>query len=262
MSARQPSMGQFHLGRIIFSLLTFGLLALGGCAQHQPFPGWPLPEEVWPQPTVKLLPATPILRIEPGEHTAVVTGIDTDAAGRVLVTGSMDKTVRVWSLPEGRLLNTLRLPIVAGNEGEVYALAISPDGTTVAVGGWTGYKWDRSVSIYLFNRLSNQIVRRLTGLPNPISKLAYSQDGRYLAASLVGKTGIRIYRTNDWQLVAEDRDYRDSSSSVDFATDGRLVNTSYDGFIRLYGPDFKLLVKRETSGGQGNRIKIFMRSIT
>ena len=61
---------------------------------------------VWPQPAVKPLPTTPILRVEPGEHTAMVSSIDTDATGQVLVMGSLNKTVRVWSLPKGQLLNT------------------------------------------------------------------------------------------------------------------------------------------------------------
>jgi WD40 repeat protein len=81
---------------------------------------------VWPQPAVKPLPTNPILRVEPGEHTAMVSSIDTDATGQVLVMGSLDKTVRVWSLPKGQLLNTLRLPIGAGNEGQVYMRWLSP----------------------------------------------------------------------------------------------------------------------------------------
>ena len=58
-----------------------------------------------------------------------------DRAGKVLVTGSDDKTARVWSLPQGKLLKVLRPPIGAGSAGWVYAVAISPDGKTVAVGG-------------------------------------------------------------------------------------------------------------------------------
>ncbi len=43
-------------------------------------------------------PREPILRIETGMHTAGITRIGVDA-GRYLVTGSADKTVRVWEEP-------------------------------------------------------------------------------------------------------------------------------------------------------------------
>jgi WD40 repeat protein len=70
-------------------------------------------------------------------HTAAIFQIGVDAANRYLVTGSEDKTVRVWELASGRLLRTLRLPIGSGNEGKVFGVALSPDGTTVAAGGAT-----------------------------------------------------------------------------------------------------------------------------
>jgi WD40 repeat protein len=46
------------------------------------------------------LPSEPILRIETGQHGAMINRIGTDAANRFVVTASDDKTVRIWSLPE------------------------------------------------------------------------------------------------------------------------------------------------------------------
>ena len=97
--------------------------------------------------TAAEVPKTPFPRIETGMHTASIKRISVDRAERFVVTGSYDKTVRIWSLPEGKLLRTLRLPIGEGHVGKVYAVAISPDGETVAVGGWTGYQWEGSDSI-------------------------------------------------------------------------------------------------------------------
>jgi WD40 repeat protein len=70
-------------------------------------------------------------------HTAAITEISIDAANRFLVTASFDKTVRLWELPSGHLLRTLRVPIGEGSDGKLYAVAISPDGGTIAVGGFT-----------------------------------------------------------------------------------------------------------------------------
>jgi WD40 repeat protein len=131
------------------------------------------------------LPTEPILRIETGKHGALIHRIDTDAGNRFAVTASDDKTARVWSLPEGRLMRVLRLPIDQGDIGKAYAVAISPDGTTVAVGGLTGPAGHHN--IFLFDRASGELRRRLAGFPNIINHLAYSPDGRRLAASLGGR---------------------------------------------------------------------------
>jgi WD40 repeat protein len=47
----------------------------------------------------------PILRIETGMHTAVIKRIGVDAAERFLLTASDDKTLRLWDLHTGDLLN-------------------------------------------------------------------------------------------------------------------------------------------------------------
>jgi hypothetical protein len=197
-------------------------------------------------------PTAPIARIEPGAHTAPIKRIDTDAAGRLLITGSDDKTVRLWSLPDGKPLKTLRVPIGGGSEGKIYAVAISPDGGTVAAGGWTGYEWDGLNSIYLYEVASGRLVKRLAGLPDVINDLNYSPDARYLAAGLGGTNGIRIYRTHDWEPVYADSNFRDGCYSVDFAADGRLVGTSLDGRLRLYALEagrFRLVAEQKAPGG-------------
>jgi WD40 repeat protein len=157
--------------------------------------------------SAKKPPVTPVLRIEAGMHTAPIIRIDVDAAERFLVTASLDKTARVWDLANGQLLQVLRPPLGADDEGKLYAVAISPDGDTVATGGWTSYEWDDAISVYLFERASGRLVRRIPGLPEVINHLAYSSDGRYLVAALGGKNGIRVYDTRDWREVARDRDY-------------------------------------------------------
>src|SRR5678816_725784 len=91
----------------------------------------------------------PILRIETGMHTAAITEIGIDVTNRFLVTASFDKTVRVWELPSGRLLRTVRVPIGEGNDGKLYAVAISPDGGTIAVGGFTASARDGGSNICL-----------------------------------------------------------------------------------------------------------------
>jgi dipeptidyl aminopeptidase/acylaminoacyl peptidase len=157
-------------------------------------------------------PAEPQLRIDPGAHGATIARIDVDAAGRWLVSGSHDKTVRVWRLADGRLARTLRPPLGAGNLGKVYAVAISPDGEAVAVGGWTGGNASGEIAIYIFDRASGALRHRIPGLPNVINHLAYAPDGQRLVATLGGANGIRVYATGDYREIARDADYGDAAT--------------------------------------------------
>jgi len=195
-------------------------------------------------------PDEPILRIEAGMHTAGIWRIGIDRAERYLVTASFDKTARVWDLGRGELLGVLRVPIGSGNEGKLYAVAISPDGDTVATGGWTGYEWHGEHSIYLFDRASGRMKKRIPGHPNVINHLAYSPDGRCLVATLGQGNGIRVYRTRDYAEIYRDTEYDDHSQWADFDQRGCLVTSCYDGYLRLYDPSFRLIAKKKAPGGK------------
>jgi len=196
-------------------------------------------------------PTEPFPRIEAGMHTAPIIRIATDRAGRWLVTASLDKTARVWDLSTGALAQILRPPIGPGQEGKLYSCALSPDGETVAVAGWTGYDWDGSDSIYLFERRSGALKGRITGLPQVVNHLAYSGDGRYLAVAL-GKNGIRVFDTRGQFSPCRDTDFGNGSYWVEFDRSGRVVATSLDGELRLYGPPpaFPLLARKTAPGGK------------
>jgi WD40 repeat protein len=191
----------------------------------------------------------PVLTLDAGMHTAPIRRADVSATGTYAVSGSHDKTVRVWDAPPGRLLRTIRLPQGPGDVGKVYAVAISPDGALVAAGGFTAAA-DQPQSISLFDRDTGALVRRLDGLPNVVHHLAFSPTGRYLAATLGGTAGLRVYdRDTGWREVARDASYGDDSYGAAFAADGRLATTSIDGTLRLYDGAFRRVAAVKTTDG-------------
>jgi WD40 repeat protein len=197
----------------------------------------------------------PVLVIDPGMHTAPIWRASADAEDRWAVTGSDDETVRVWSLADGALLRTIRPPAGPGYVGRVFAVAMSPDGAVVASGGLT--RWtdaDPQEQIYLFDRASGLMVKRIDGLPNLATQVVFSPDGRRLAVMLFSNKGLRLYdRDQGWAEIARDGAYGDSSFGASFAPDGRLATTAYDGKVRLYLSELKGTVRPDatidTSGG-------------
>ncbi len=185
----------------------------------------------------------PTLRVESGTHTASIGRLGADGSGRLLVTASSDKTARVWDAATGALLSVLRPPIGPGNEGMLYAAALSPDGRTVVCGGFTGPD-SGPFCLYVFDRVTGQMTKRLGALPGTVFDLAFSPDGRWLAATL-DKGGVRLFRSADWAETGRDEDYGSASYGVSFTQVGgalRLAAGALDDFVRLYavGPDGRL----------------------
>ena len=193
-------------------------------------------------------PTEPILRIDTGAHTTLIRRLVVDAPRQRLITCSDDKTIRVWQLPEGRLVSTLRVPIGRGHEGQLFGLAVSPDGATVAAGGWTGWDWDGKASVYLFDVGSGELVRRLGGFDDAIGALRWLPDGRHIAIGLQARAGLQIVRADDGRVVASDPEYNDKIMDIDADRDGRLAVVALDGMVRLYTPDFRLLGRKRVPG--------------
>ncbi len=177
----------------------------------------------------------PILRVEVGTHNAGILRIALDPSNRFLVTGCEDKTVRVWDLSRrGELLRILRPPADADALGKILAVALSPDGGTVACAGFTGSPQTGDAWVFLFDRASGAMVRRLGGLPGPVIHLAYTSDGRFLVVGM-RKDGIRIFRLPDYAPIAQDSDYNGFARWAESdPTGSRLATAGWDGFIRLY----------------------------
>jgi len=191
----------------------------------------------------------PILRMEMGMHSTWIKCLAVDAKNEFVVTGSQDKTLRLWELSTGRLVKVFRPPIGEDPMGMINDVAFSPDGKIIACGGWTKSWGEKSFSVYFFDRESGKLARRISGLADIIMGLTYSKDGRFLGVGMGKRGGMRIYRTLDYFIAGEDRDYEGGIYGVDFDGSGRLVTTSQDGFIRLYGSDFKLIAKKKAPDG-------------
>jgi len=113
-------------------------------------------------------------------HTDSVLCLGFDPAGRVFASGSNDKTVILWDVPEFRPRTVLR-----GHTGDVRALAFSANGARLATTGGDG-------SLRLWNVATGAQVD-IGNVPNPgaINTLAFSPDGRSI---VVGRESGELFR--------------------------------------------------------------------
>lgn len=82
---------------------------------------------------VKVFAADGKPRTELTGHKGRVSGVGFVNSGRTVVSASWDETVRLWDVATGK--ETARFPL---GIGKLTALAVSPDGTRIAVGGTDG----------------------------------------------------------------------------------------------------------------------------
>lgn len=191
--------------------------------------------------------AKPLLQLDPLMHTAPISALATDDAGSFVVTASHDKTARLWAR-NGDLLATLRPPAGDGEEGALHAVAASPDGHLIAVGGWTQLNQgarsigSEGISVHIFERSSGRLIRRIGGLPNIVVALAFAADNRRLAVGLAGEQGLRVFDASDGSAQGDDDGIKGFVGALRWHGK-RLAATSYDGKVRLYEHDGKRLQK-------------------
>ena len=191
------------------------------------------------------IPLTPQAVVETGLHTAAIVSVSVDAAEHFAVTGGEDKTIRVWNLANGALLRTIRIPIAPGDVGQINAVAISPDGSLIAASGWTSPNEEEKL-LYIFDRKSGEQLAHINVGWQVVFSLAFSPSGAYLA---IGQQDtLRIFSSGGFKEITRDQDYGGRILGLDFATDGRLVTASLDGFIHVYNPSFQKDYQDQSNG--------------
>jgi glucose repression regulatory protein TUP1 len=132
-------------------------------------------------------------------HTQEIYSLDFSRDGRRIVSGSGDRTARIWDMDSGTCI----------------VLAVDGDGAAGA-GAGTGAAVDA------------------TSGDAGVTSVAISPDGRYVAAGSLD-TIVRIWDASTGALVERLRGHRDSVYSVVFTPDGRgVVSGSLDKTLKYW----------------------------
>ncbi|MFN4351003.1 MAG: hypothetical protein ACK4F6_09360 [Hylemonella sp.] len=182
------------------------------------------------------LPKRPFLAIDGQAHSDEASYIVLTPDDRRAVTAAYDGSVRVWDVQTGEMLQRFFLPRGAPISNLLRGLAMAPDGQRIAV---TGNNMRRAIVILSLQ--TGRIERVITGTENS-SILAWSQDGRFLAAGKPGvRQGVSVYSAADGKEVFRDADFPSAVTGLEFRADGAFYAASWDNrgqtIVRLYKPD-------------------------
>jgi WD40 repeat protein len=118
-------------------------------------------------------------------HGAAVSCLAFSSDGKLLASGSSDKTIKIWYLPTGKELATLQ-----GNARPVLAVAFSPDGRILASACDSTAPFDirsglveKDDNIKLWDLKTSAEKRTLKGLTAKVQSLCFSPDGTKLGSS-------------------------------------------------------------------------------
>ena len=113
-----------------------------------------------------------------GDHTGtgLVYAVAVSPDGHFIVSGSNDKTVKVWNTASGRLLRSLD-----GHTDSVRAVAVSPDGRFIVSGSN-----DKTVKVW--DAASGRLLRSLDGHTDRVRAVAVSPDGRTIVSGSHDRT--------------------------------------------------------------------------
>ncbi len=154
-----------------------------------------------------------------GDRIAVVTSV---------VYGASNALIDYIEVPSGRRVERIE------PGGSVFNLVFSPSGKYLAV-GMNVYGTPHGVTV--FDGVTGEKIVHLSGHLAPVSALAFSSDGRWLASG--GDMTVKLWDTSDWTLETVLNGHVTTITSLAFTHDKerlRLISAGLDRELRVWDP--------------------------
>ena len=166
-------------------------------------------------------PGGPLIRTLEG-HTDEVRAVAVTPDGHRALSGSGDRTLRLWDLEGGQSLRTLE-----GHSNAVVGVAITPDGRRAVSASYDG-------TLRVWNLESGQSLRTLEGHKKSVQTVAVTPDGRRAVSGSRDGT-LRVWDLESGQSLCTLEGHTRSVRAVAVTPDGRgAVSSSDDSALRVW----------------------------
>ena len=145
-----------------------------------------------------------------GDTHESVYSVNFSPDGETLVSGSSDKTVRLWNVSDGK-----EIAILKGHTDSVDSVSFSPDGKTLASGS-------SDKTVRLWNVSDGKEMAMLTGHSESVDSVSFSPDGKILASGSFDNTA-RLWNVSDGKQLMILTGHSDIINSVGFSPDGKIL---------------------------------------
>ena len=173
-----------------------------------------------PQPPARPLRPQCLRTLEGNADQVNCVSVNPD--GRRAVSGSNDKTLRVWDLETGACLRTLE-----GHADYVNCVSVSPDGRRAV-----SASWDKTLRVWDLE--TGACLRTLEVHADQVNCVSVSPDGRRAVSGGYDKT-LRVWDLETCTCLRTLKGHRSFVNRLSVSPDGRLaVSSSFDNTLRVW----------------------------
>lgn len=158
-------------------------------------------------------------------HTDWIYSIAISPDGQTLASGSFDKTIKLWELSTGSLIQTL-----SNHSKGVCCVAISPDGQMLASGSW-----DETIKLWRLD--TGELIRTLKGHTASVRSLAIAPDSQTLVSGSFDET-IKLWYMDTGECLSTLAEKVGQVCTIALTPDGQTIASGgNDGLITLRSLD-------------------------
>ncbi|MGD0089819.1 MAG: protein kinase [Planctomycetota bacterium] len=157
-----------------------------------------------------------------GGHSAQVSGVAFSPDGKLALSGSWDRALKLWDVATGRELWTF-----TGHTAPVWGVAFSPDGKLALSGSW-----DRTLK--LWDVATGRELRTFSGHNGAVRSVAFSPDGKVALSGSDDET-LKLWDVGTGRALRTLSGHTDLVYDVAFSPDGKLaLSASFNQPLKLW----------------------------